>query len=652
MRRSLFVLLLAAFSTASEMPRAKWIEHGLIDAGGSHEPYIFVARTGGARRDVRQQLDRAQSEETLRRLKAQGVEVFHTHLYKGFGMAAEKPEMEETRRVAALAHKLGLKVDTYIQWNSLMYETFFAEEPRGKDWIQRDAAGQPILLTYDYEQSFRYRPCFSNPDYLTYLKRIVRYAVEEVKTDFIHFDNFDLNPEPESCHCDYCVRGFRKHLESKYPPEVRKERFGFSNVEFIQPPLWNTGNQPQKMTFIRDPGIQEWIDFRCQMMSDALKEMAQYAKGLNPEVAIEVNPHGITGGNRAFEAGLDHARFLKYTEVFWTEEENEPGMLADGRLISKIRSYKLARAFDNILLAYTANSDVALAESLAFNQTFGFAGSDPLDAHTLKYIAFYKQHRDLYVGARDMTPVGVLRSYPSITYNNPKTQLAAILTEQALIQSHIPFGLVFDEQLADLSPYKVLVLPDSECLSDAQFASIRRFVERGGGIVSIGDSGKYDEWRRERLRPGLADLAGRDRVASIATAEFDGQLPSPEPFGMIGNRFWRRPRNWRLIVDGIRHVASGGLGADVGGPESLVANLVAQPNRLLLHLVNYAARAGSTGPIPVELQLPAGKTAKEVTLISPDRQGEQKLESQQPAGATVRVAVPGVEVYSIVAVSF
>ena len=111
-----------------------------------------------------------------------------------------------------------MKVDTYIQWNTMMYETFFAEEPRAKEWIQCDALGQPIMLTYGYQQSYRYRPCFSNQEYLDYLKRIVRYAVEEVKTDFIHFDNFDLNPEPDSCHC-HCLhrRGFGSACKRSIP---------------------------------------------------------------------------------------------------------------------------------------------------------------------------------------------------------------------------------------------------------------------------------------------------------------------------------------------------------------------------------------------------------------------------------------------------
>ena len=365
------------------VPRTAWIEDGLIDAGGSHEPYSFVVRRGGYHLDARERYEQAQSEALLRRLKDQGVEVFHTHLYKGFGMAAEMPEMRDTVAAARIAHSLGMKVDTYVQWNTMMYETFFAEEPRAKDWIQRDASGRPILLTYGYQQSFRYSPCFANQEYLDYLKKIVRFAVEEVKTDFIHFDNFDLNSEPDSCHCAACVQGFRERLHRKYSAAERKERFGFENLQYVNPPEWNVQNPPDRMQIIFDPAIQEWIDFRCQVMADALQEMALYAKSINPEVVVEVNPHGITGGNRAWEAAIDHARILKSTQVFWTEEPNRPGLLPDGRLVSKIRSYKLARAYRNVVLTYI-DEPLAQAECLAFNQTIGFAGSDPLSPEMLR----------------------------------------------------------------------------------------------------------------------------------------------------------------------------------------------------------------------------------------------------------------------------
>src|SRR5690348_6121462 len=294
-----------------------WIESGLIDAGGSHEPYLFLVRRGGQSLNAREVSRHEQSEEVIRKLKDQGVEVFHTHLYKGFGMAAEKSEMEDTVRTAAIAHRLGMKIDTYIQWDSMMYETFFVEEPRAKDWIQYDAYGQPVMLEYGYQQSFRYLPCFSNQEFLDYLKKVVRFAVTEVKTDFIHFDNFTLSAEPNSCHCAACKAGFRQRLRTKYSAEERKDRFGFENVDYVNPPLWNGANRPEKMEVISDPVSQEWVDYRCQTMSDALRQMAELIRSLNPEVVVEINYGGIVGYNSPWIRGTDLARLLPYTQVFW-----------------------------------------------------------------------------------------------------------------------------------------------------------------------------------------------------------------------------------------------------------------------------------------------------------------------------------------------
>ena len=305
-------------------PQGAWIENGLIEAGGLHEPYLFIVRRGGQRLDAREICNEQQSEHVIRLLKEQGVEVFHTHLYKGFGLAAEMPEMEETKRAAAIAHHYGMKVDTYIQWNSLMYETFFAEQPQAKDWIQYDAFGQPIMLIYGYQQSFRYRPCFSNQQYLDYLKKVVHYAIEEVKTDFIHFDNFALNPEPYSCHCRGCVDAFRKRLQTKYSPEQKRDRFGFVDVSYVNPPLWNLGNPPQKLEIIYDPVFQEWVDYRCQMMADALGQMAAYIRSLNPNVVVEINCNGIDGDNSAWTAGVDRRRLLPHTQAFWSEAPKPP----------------------------------------------------------------------------------------------------------------------------------------------------------------------------------------------------------------------------------------------------------------------------------------------------------------------------------------
>jgi hypothetical protein len=138
----------AAGAIAQDLPRAKWIENGLIDAGGNHEPTIFVVRRGGQRLDAHEQNELAESEDALRRLKAQGIEVFHTHFYKGFGIAAERPKMEQTRHVAEIAHRLGLKIDTYNQRN-VQLSTILIEQALIQGRIPFDLIFDEHLVNYN-----------------------------------------------------------------------------------------------------------------------------------------------------------------------------------------------------------------------------------------------------------------------------------------------------------------------------------------------------------------------------------------------------------------------------------------------------------------------------------------------------------------------
>jgi hypothetical protein len=670
-----------AAGQSAPQAQGSWVDRGLVDGGGTHEPYLFVVRRGGQRLDAKQACDYQQSEELIRQLHTQGVEVFHTHFYKGFGMEAERDGMEETRKSVAIAHSLGMKADTYLQWNTMMYETFFAEEPQAVSWVQRDVAGLPILLPYGYQQSFRYRPCFANQEYLDYLKKIVTYAVVEVKTDFIHFDNFDLNEEPDSCHCPACVSGFRNHLKKKYTAAQRKERFGFERIDFVNPPQWNSQNPPSKLQIIYDPALQEWIDFRCQLMADALQQMFDLVRSLNVEVALEINPAGITGQNRSWASGIDHARLLKFTKSFWSEEGNLPGLEPDGRLVTRIRSYKLAQAYSNVLFAYVENNPLALGEALAFNHTIGYVGSGPLSAITRQHIDFYRAHRESYEGSEDAGNVAIFRSYASLTYNHAEVQLCTVLVEQAVIEASVPFDLVFDEGLRNLGKYRVLILPNSECLSDEQIGLIRRFIDRGGALVVIGQTGLYDEWRRVRVTPGLQGLVdhqstavgyqesvesaegaratssrkqvGLGRVAYLSVVEFDGVLPPSKPNFAITSAFWKRPKNSKELIDLIRWAADEQIPLSVEGPPGLVANATVQLShrRMFVHLLNYdSAKIATLHNIPVRVSLPDGATAQSVILHAPGTDGPQRIESRQEAGTLF--TVPDLHAYALITIEW
>jgi hypothetical protein len=65
----------------------------------------------------------------------------------------------------------------------------------------------------------------------------------------------------------------------------------------------------------------------------------------------------------------------------------------------------------------------------------------------------------------------------------------------------------------DAGQLAVLVLPNVGALSDAQVASIRRFVQRGGGLLATGESSLFNEWGDPRSDFALADLFGAHVIA-------------------------------------------------------------------------------------------------------------------------------------------
>jgi len=81
---------------------------------------------------------------------------------------------------------------------------------------------------------------------------------------------------------------------------------------------------------------------------------------------------------------------------------------------------------------------------------------------------------------------------------------------RALLESHLPFTVICDWNLTDdeLSKYKVLILPNTACLDETQLAAIRRFVERGGGLVATEDTSLCNEFGDVKESLGLADLLG------------------------------------------------------------------------------------------------------------------------------------------------
>jgi len=657
-----------------------WWDQGVVFVG-NWEPLVFRLRHGGeltvnAVEDYR----REHAEETVVKLKEAGVNMILTHFYKT-GLDSDGEDIEETKRLAALCHKHGLKVGTYIG-GTIFAELLLRDAPQAKGWICYDEHGDPVRYS---TQTYRYRPDFNHPGYVEHMKRVIRVAVEDVKTDLIHLDNHALIAPPWTCNTPEVNRRFREFLAGKYSPEQLKNRFGFSDLRAVTVPTWHGIAEPDSLSPINDPLIQEWTDFRCQDFAAYYGKLAAYARQLNPEVIVELNPHGIYGSNRAFLNGVDHARLLPHGSVFWSEERNEAGITEDGILVSKIRSFKLARTLEQTMFVYTGPRSPSLdrrpwrllmAEAMAFNRNcLGHVGT-PLDAYSLpeearRYIRFYRENNRHFASTRVVADVALLRSFPSMANNSLGPHLETTLMEQLLIQHKIPFDIIFDQQLADLSKYRALILADQESLSDRAVEQIREYVRNGGGLLATGSTSLYYDWRRRRTDFGLSDVLGvhwsteaplpparrsgfsRGRASYLPAVVPSGEMPAPGEDLTVGgggftNKYWKLPANTEAIVAEIRHVAGTPLSAELkGAPLTTVIELTDKKDgsERVLHWINY--KPGSrTRPSRASVAVPKGRKVSTIELLSPDRGAPAQL-SYTVEGDRVRFELPSLEVYHV-----
>lgn len=681
-----FFSLFLGIATQAPAQRPEWLgNEPLVIVGNWDSMPIFRLRVGGVAPDMADEYARQHTEEAVLKLKQLGVTMGVIHFYKGFGLDAEKEHMADARKLAGLLKKHGLRVGVYVG-STIGYETFLAEKPEARDWFVPDYLGRPVIYS---TQTFRKRVYFMHPGYRDYMKRVVEIALKDFQADLIHFDNTSMQAQPPVFHHPLAVRHFRDFLARKYTPEQRKARYGHGEVRFIEAPALD-----RAMGAINDPLLQDWADFRCDQLTAYYAEMERFIRSINPQAAVESNPHsGISGQNTVWDQGVDYPRLLRHMDVVWTEEGNRAQVWPDGTLISKIRTYKMAETLGNRIFTYTGGSaggKLQMAEAMTFNrQTLGQVGDglagDTLPADQRAYVKFFHQHfGDVYRGVRSRPDVAVLHSYASMAFNNDRPWESSMLVQQALIQAKVPFDIVFDAQLADLRRYKALILPAQESLTDEQNRLIRAYVEGGGGLVATDHTSLFDAPRRRRANYGLAGVFGvtappfRDDIYTFlpvpppppGTPPVVEDPPAPPVRKTVGqgrstylarvvpavekphgapmtSRYWKLPANWREIIDEVQW-AAGTTSLRVTAPDTLVVEVVEQQatGRLLVHLLNYNDTRGPVDNVRIAVRLPNGKQIAGVRLLSPDGAAPASLQHTLNAGF-VEFSAPRVQTYSV-----
>ena len=664
---------------------AWWREDGLVMAGVDWEPLLPRLRAGSWDRsqaflDYDQKIaiwNQEHSEEVAQRLKEMGFNFLMVPFYKGGSLNDERSSMEAAVRFTRICHKLNLRVGGYVFSGTILFESMFAQDPDAKNWLSLDPDGNYIPYGSLYYRRFANR---SYPGLKALLREVVRIAVDEARVDLLHFDNYVMSPGYEP----YSVQEFISYLRTKYSPEERTHRFGFAAVDYFQPPP----APPRPNEYNGDPLYRDFIDYRCKVMADTYRQLAEYARSLNPDIVMEFNPGGYTGEliPSLGIGGVDHTRMLQWGGAFW--DEGYPSRMEKGVMVSRFRSQMIARYFNNMVFCYTSDP-VAMAESMANNlQCLGcpawvtgdqmtpelsLQNSKEFNPLTLAMIRLFHHEQQFYRNTKVVADVGVLNTYANTAYGPDVSRQRWQAFTQALYQGKFPFLLVPDSFPGDLNRFRVLVLADLALISDELVNSVRSYVQAGGGLVMTGQSTLFNEQGHRRGRPGLADLfdghltdkfAGRthhplrsevladlseehltDNVIHARSgkgrAVYLPKIAIPENF-----RMGMLPDNYTELLEAVRWAAGGLLQIEVRAPETVTMCLYEQPNgRKLLHLVNYDDK-NPVSNVEVKMQRPSRKAITSVRFFSPDSENA-RIVTVKHEGQTLLVTVPRLEVYGL-----
>jgi hypothetical protein len=357
--------------------------------------------------------------------------------------------------------------------------------------------------------------------------------------------------------------------------------------------------------------------------------MNQYAHSLRPDILVECNPNGV---GEVIVPPVDHGRLLEGGDAYWVESGRVG--LRDGRLVSRIRNYKVGRALHNMTFDYTL-TPLEMAESMAFNQDclgcitwfeygrlVAMPGStNPVSPELGPFIRFFQKRRDLLEDSKVVSDLAVIRSFPSQVFGGAELARLNADLENLLITNRCCFQILYDTQLRrlQLGRFPVLALAGCAALSGEEVEALRRHVAAGGKLFVIGPLGSHDQWMRPRPAPALSNLPP-EKVVSAA-----------------------KHKDWLEAIS--KACGQRSLTVQAQPSLGLCAEVTEQANRRLVHLVNYRQNE-PIGGAAVTLRLPAGRQATAVYLASPERETDQALEFTVKDGA-VQFQVPRIGIYEV-----
>jgi hypothetical protein len=538
--------------------------------------------------------------------------------------------------------------------------------------------------------------CPDNPYYVQMMEgKIRQQAVTGIDGSYVDWTQIAGG----TCYCEYTRKNFIDYLQNNLPPEVAKNKYGVTDYAAIE--------LPQKRG---DKFWMEWVTYRGHAVAEFHKKLRAAAREVNPNFIIAGNVFGGFGyGPIAYDAagnmemlGRDGYDDFIYSEI---QEflDSAPRKDDNGTKITNGPALKFLAAASHgkpvIIYAteitppifpdpteqcLSAMAQINIAEAVVNHCIFREKRLTPEGATALyKFLAANEPN---LLGAQLHSNIAILASLNQYLADELSFAFSTsrVLSDRGI--AHIM--LVEDDLLGkDLNQQELIVIPYLPLLSIEKQQALQKYVETGGILLVLGQSGIKNEYNVVNKEMPLAKMfsgkgypesyavkkIGKGKVAYLplaipehrylvpakAKSEFTTFGPSmadvfPDiPEGYTRNRInpELRPKLEEAVDKMLELLDHNATQIITESPYLEMTTMQQSHNDLLLvHLVNYDVTvAGVQTPaemVDLQICLPAGKKVKKIQYNG-TLSGLQPLEYKMKKSNLVAVTVPRVEVYGL-----
>lgn len=357
------------------------------------------------------------------------------------------------------------------------------------DWCFVNAAGENQIYNgyYSVCPSGEY---YQNRIFDVITEVLANYDISGFFFNWMSFNEYDYSRTYWGvCHCLACQAGF-----AEFAPGVPL-------------PVDKTSST-----------YEVWRRYSHAVLSDLTGRMQAHVRGLKPDAALILGDRSdivFHEANNAVGRPLWHHATAEWVSAAKSYRPDVPVLCNSVAFVDM--PYRLAGEDPDHFAQYLVQSMAHGANPSTY--VMGQPEDFPYEnlAVAAEITRFYRDHQQEYTQLVSTAQVVLVRPDPLA---HPAPVLEEIRSEfqglyLALVEGHVPFDVLTANRVAeaDISRYRLVVLPDLGPLDDAAVAALDAYVAAGGRVLGTGSSAFLGRTSQ------LAGSPIRRRVASFATAE-------------------------------------------------------------------------------------------------------------------------------------